>query len=150
MRLIASSLSCIIFYLVANFSAHALQVRSLNENNSIPLTNQYIQNSVWFFFKPHCAICIRQVREFDCLERSIKKVAVGFGASRFDLLKTSKKMSLKKMKAHLTLNASDELLRFFAIDKKISPQLILFKNGKAIKYLKGFTKCTKLNSLLAD
>jgi thiol-disulfide isomerase/thioredoxin len=106
------------------------------------------KNAVVMFYKPECAACRRQVGELACLEKSVSRVALGFGGEKRVLWRESKKLNLKSAFGDNIFLSNRKVKNLFGLKNDYSPQIFVFKKGKISKHFLGVTPCSDLTKAM--
>lgn len=127
-----------------SFSIEAQSVTELSGNSTQNIKELSKGSGIFFFFKPECPACKHQVSEFNCLENSLSLVAMGFGGVKLSLWREAQKLNLKKVFGARVYQANQEVLSNFKIERGLSPQMFVFRDGEVIKHFLGLTSCDQL------
>jgi hypothetical protein len=130
-------------------SLFALDLSFLESNEREVVPKLAFDKSVWFFYKPDCPVCYRQVQNLECLKNSdIKIVTAGFNGERLKLWRESKRLKISKVKPYRSYIVDSEAIRKLPLKKDLSPQITLFKKQKLVKHFIGLTKCHDILKVL--
>ena len=130
----------LVTFLLISVSARAdVQLRSLQNVDSITIDREQIKNSVFIIFQPNCAACKKQLTNLDCLDSRTTIRLLGAFASEQTLRSEYRKIAARWPGYF----ADKQVLRQFSVTAKLAPQTLVFTSAKVTRFL-GFTECDEI------